>query len=79
MRPARMAETIGAGTSARASFCKSVQSASSSSNMRKCSLEMPEGPAADPRLAVRKDARNGCKGIAHCSPGLNAKKVRIGR
>ena len=44
MRPARMAATTGAGTSARASRSaarrESVQSASSSSNMRTCSLVM---------------------------------------
>ena len=79
MRPARMAATTGTGTSARASRsaarCKSVQSASSSSKMRKCSLVMPEGPAAEPLLAVRRDARNGCKGSAHCSSGLNARSI----
>ena len=83
MRPARMAATTGVtGTSARASRpaarCESVQSASSSSKMRKGSLVMPEGPAAEPRVAVRRDARNGCKGSAHCSSGLNARSSGSG-
>ena len=37
--------------------------------MRRCSLVVPEGPAAEPRRALRKHRRKSCKGSGHGSAG----------
>ena len=71
-----MAARAASGTSACAKRCaaqwSSWLSTSSSSRMRRCSAVAPEGPAAAPRLAVRRQARNAAKERGHGSCGAKS-------
>ena len=75
-RPA-MASTAG-GTSAlasrRAAPCRRQASSSSSSKTRMCSLVAPDGPAAEPRRALRKPPRKACWGRG---AGLSVRQRRV--
>ena len=56
-RPSKTTEGTSACASRRAAPCNRRLSSSSSRGMRKCSLVAPEGPAAEPRLALRRHSR----------------------
>ena len=75
-RPMRKADKTGGGRSAcarqQAAQCKSWVSHSSSRRIRRCSLVAPDGPAAAPRLAVRKHATNAGSGKGQGPSSQNA-------
>ena len=72
-RPTRTAASTGSGSSAlakeTAALCRTARSRSSSMSKRRCSFVMPEGPAAEPRRAPRRQDSNSVAGTGQASAG----------